>query len=166
MGIPPSYLTTSAVAANVMVGTSTPCPGDKPNACTARWRAAVHEFSATACGEPTDEPNSSSNRLTLGPVVNHPERRTLTTSSISASQICGRKNGTFTPTSSPVGSLRHLCSAPIRLNGVQADGRVPDYVPPGRMPTEKFGMHVRKCRSVCTAAAQHLEIASSCGARF
>jgi hypothetical protein len=36
-----------------------------------------------------------SKRLVIGPVVNQPERRQLTTSSISAPVIEGRKKGTF-----------------------------------------------------------------------
>jgi hypothetical protein len=93
-GIAPRYRTISAVAAKVSVGTSTASPAFRPRASTARWRAAVHEFTATAWGAPTARANSSSKRFTRGPVVSHPERSVATTSSISASEMLGRKKGT------------------------------------------------------------------------
>ncbi len=57
-------------------------PGGGP-----RW----HELTATACGAPTAAANSSSKRLTRGPVVSQPERSAETTSWTSSSPISGRK---------------------------------------------------------------------------
>ncbi len=73
-----------------------PVPAFRPRASTARCRAAVQEFTATAYGAPTAAAKSSSNCLTRGPVVNQPDLRAATTSPISASETSGRKKGTFT----------------------------------------------------------------------
>src|SRR5712691_8487505 len=62
-------------------------------ASSARCIAAVAELTARACGAPTRSANSRSKRFVLGPVVNQPERRVSTTSSISACVICGTANG-------------------------------------------------------------------------
>ena len=87
----PMYRSTSPVAAKVMVGMSTASPGRTPRASTARWRAAVQEFTATAWRPPTAAANSCSNCRTRGPVVSQPERSAVVTSSISSSPIDGRK---------------------------------------------------------------------------
>ena len=63
------YRTTSAVAANVIVGTITDCPAFNPVASNARCSAAVQEFTATACFCDTYRANSASNCLVFGPVV-------------------------------------------------------------------------------------------------
>src|SRR5581483_10713661 len=81
-------------AANVIVGTSTPAPGVRPRASSARCRAAVHEFTATAWQAPTAVQKSCSNRATRGPVVNHPDCSVEITSYISSTRRSGLKKGT------------------------------------------------------------------------
>ena len=85
--------TTAAVAAKVSVGTRTSSPALIPTASSARCRAEVAELTATACRQPRYRAKSSSNCLTLGPVVSQPERRVSTTAWISSSPISGMWNG-------------------------------------------------------------------------
>src|SRR4029079_17255016 len=92
-GVAPTWAITSALAANVHVGTMTSSPGPTPIASSARCSAAVAELTATAFGNPTNAANASSNSLTRGPVVSHPESRTARTASFSRSVIDGRANG-------------------------------------------------------------------------
>src|SRR5215813_1885255 len=88
-GVALKYTTTSAVAVKVIVGTITSSPSLIPTASSARWRAAVPELTAIEWLHPKYLENSSSNLLTLGPVVSQPERRVSTTDSISASPSWG-----------------------------------------------------------------------------
>src|ERR1022692_2109675 len=62
----------------------TSSPGPTPTAASEACRAAVQEFTATACLAPVYTANSCSKRCTLGPVVTQPERRLSATSEISS----------------------------------------------------------------------------------
>jgi len=52
-GVAPACTTAAAVAVKVMAGTTTSSPEPTPRATSAKCSAAVHEFSASACGAPT-----------------------------------------------------------------------------------------------------------------
>ncbi len=88
-GFAPKYATTSADAANVIVGTTISSPAATPMASSARWSAAVAELTATACRAPTNRAKSHSNVRAFAPVVIHPERSVSSTARISSSPICG-----------------------------------------------------------------------------
>ena len=77
----------------VHVGTITSSPGPTPRASSARWSAAVAEFSATAWRAPTASAKRSSNCFVRGPVVSQPESRTSRTAGFSRSVMEGRANG-------------------------------------------------------------------------
>src|SRR5579862_213515 len=94
-GFAPKYVTTSAVAVNVYVGTSTSSSLVRPIASSANCRAEVPEFTAKACLQPMYWANSFSNSWVTGPVVNQLERRTFTTAVISSSPIAGRWKGIY-----------------------------------------------------------------------
>src|ERR1017187_2974577 len=76
-----------------MVGRMTSSPSSTPTPSSARWRAAVPEFTATASPAPVNFENSCSNRFAFGPVVNHPDRSVSTTDSTSSSPMSGRAKG-------------------------------------------------------------------------
>src|SRR5262249_38517728 len=91
-GVAPQCSITLAVATKVSGVVITSSPGPTPRPASARWSAAVHEFVATACSQPTYSANSCSKRLVFGPVPSQPERSVSTTSSISSSPIAGAPN--------------------------------------------------------------------------
>ena len=92
-GIPPRCSITAAVAVKVIGVVITSSPGPTPTASSARCSAAVHELTAIACLACAQAANSCSNSRTFCPVVSHPERRQVSTPSISSSPINGAANG-------------------------------------------------------------------------
>ena len=83
---------TVAQKVNGVVITSSPGP-TRSAAASARWRPAVAEFTASAWPARTYSRKARSNCAVAGPVVNHPDFRTLRTSSISVWPISGVLNG-------------------------------------------------------------------------
>jgi hypothetical protein len=72
-------MTAAAVAAKVSDGTITSSPGPTPAARYARWRAAVHEETATAWATPRCAANAASNSYVRGPSVSQPDSSTSIT---------------------------------------------------------------------------------------
>lgn len=62
----------------------TTSPGRTPTARSARWRAVVQLETAQAYGDPTYKAKSSSNCLTFGPCVSHPEEITSIAAAVSS----------------------------------------------------------------------------------
>lgn len=80
------------VAQKVIGVVMTSSPGCTPDASKERCSAAVHEFSATACGLPLYCAMACSKRAVCGPVPNQPLFIVETTASISASSMAGAPN--------------------------------------------------------------------------
>src|SRR5258708_35014592 len=89
------YVTTSAVDANVTVGTNTSSASFRPTASSEKWSAAVQELTASACRTPIKRANASSKRAVLGPVVSQPVSSASTTARIPSSPIEGTLKGTY-----------------------------------------------------------------------
>src|SRR5690606_20220967 len=93
-GVAPAWMMAFAVAQNVSGVVMTSSPAPMPAASSDRCSAAVHEFSAIACGAPIHAANAASNAATRGPVVSQPDSSVATTSAISASLSDGRASAT------------------------------------------------------------------------
>ena len=87
--------------------------GPTPRASSARCRAAVAEFRATACRAPTVAANRSSNNFVRGPVVSQPESSTSRTAAFSRSVIDGRAKGRYGVVSGSVVAICARISRPI-----------------------------------------------------
>src|SRR6266404_4544600 len=88
------YLTTSAVAAKVRVGTNTSSPSLSRAASRERCSAAVHELTARAWRTPIKRANASSKHRVLGPVVIQPLSNVSVTARIASSPMEGTWKGT------------------------------------------------------------------------
>jgi hypothetical protein len=92
-GWAPTRMTTLALAANVIAGTITSCPGPMPQACSATSSAPVADVKVRTMRPPRYADKACSNSWTFGPLVIQPERRTSATAAMVSSSMVGFANG-------------------------------------------------------------------------